>query len=276
MAKEYMHATMGAQHELWLCLPTKKCEQKYEYVNLSHLCKMIEEEAAEFKQVQSPVMTYIFLLTLSGTDFFEKICNGIGFKTKWEMDEEKREKQCPGIFDTFMDNISMFSHLVQFYTGEHSLQRQKRIVIDEKLFIVFLQYCYMAKYGKVAKKKQKTENVTFEMVQAHCSKLKNDKKPPSEDVMLRICRQLDWNLDYILNAWKNIHIDPFEVYEGKPYYGYVKEPKMTIVDIVATKQKPVDETCKKHFLKRREKEEIVVDIPQKRKYAALDKIKGLF
>lgn len=94
--------------------------------------------------------------------------------------------------------------------------------------------------------------------------------------MLRMCRQIDWNLNYILNGWRNIYIDPFEEYEGKPYYGYKKDPKITIVDVVATKQKPVDEVYKKHFWKRKQKQEFDIDISEKRKKTALDKIKGLF
>jgi len=278
LAYEYMYAKQQDQHELWLCLPTKEEGQRYEYVNLSLLCALIDK-APEFVKagVQSPVMTYIFLITLTGTDFFDKICHGIGFKTDWKLEEDKKAKQTPGVMDTFMDKINMFSHLVQFYVGEHSVKRSKRIVIDEELFIIFLQYCYMGKYGEAAKKKHKKDEITFDIIQAHCSKLKDpNNKPPSDDVMLRMCRQIDWNINYILNGWRNIYIDPFEQYEGKSYYGYAKEPVQTIVNVVASKQKPVDETCKRNFWKRKEKQETIVDIPEKRKRSALDKIKGLY
>ena len=275
LAKEYLHCQLQEQHELWLCLPVKDDSgRRFEYVNLSHLCSLIDN-APEFVEagVQSPVMTYIYLIILSGTDFFEKVCHGIGFKTEWKPES----KQTPGIMDTFMEKIDMFSHLIQFYIGEPSVKRQKRVVIDEQLFLIFLQYCYMGKYGEAAKKKQKTKEITYDIIQAHCSKLKDaNARPPSDDIMLRMCRQIDWNLNYILNGWRNIYIDPFEEYEGKPYYGYKKDPKITIVDVVATKQKPVDEVYKKHFWKRKQKQEFDIDISEKRKKTALDKIKGLF
>jgi len=140
------------------------------------------------------------------------------------------------------------------------------------LFVRFEQMCYLEKFGEAAKKKQKKEEATFQMVRVHCSKMK--KQPPSDNIMLRQCRQVSWNLEYILNASRNILIDAFEVYQEKSYYGYDKD-SMQIVDIVASKQKPVDEICKKHFWKRKQKEQ-EMHISEKRKRSAIEKIKGNF
>lgn len=104
------------------------------------------------------------------------------------------------------------------------------------------------------------------------SKLENH--PPHEDIMDRQCGQIDWNINYWLNATRNIHIDPFEKdANGLPYYGYEKDKG--IVDVVARKQKTVDEVHKKHFWKRKQKlQDDYKGIPEKRKRDALEILKG--
>lgn len=274
VAKEYMIGPEMYTHELVLCLPTKLEHPRYEYVNLTYLCHLIEM-APEFVKasVQSPVMTYIFLITLTGTDFFNGFCPGIGYKTAWKTDEKKRERQTPGIWDTFFDHADMFAHLIQFYVGERNVTTKKRIVIDEALFAIFVQYCYMGKYGPSAKKKHKSDEVTFDLIKLHCSNLVERNRPPNDEEISVMCRRLDYNLDYIENTWKNKEPDPFEQDDnGIPYYGYHRD--LTIATRVSPKQKDVDEICKGHFWKRKQKQETIVDIPEKRKRSALEIIKG--
>lgn len=256
----------------WLCLPNRSTAlgpnaPRFQYVNLTQLATEIEE-APEFTRagVQSPVATLIFLIVLTETDFFKgEFCFGIGRLTDWAEDEEKRAKQTKGVWDTFFDKLSMYSHLVQYYVHVKSYTDERRIVIDEDLFRIFTEYCYMNKYTKS----------TIEETRVHCAKLKDPRKrPPSEQVILRWCRQITWNLNYWANAWRNIYIDPFETYLGKPYFGYDKEEG--IINVVAHKQKPLDEVYKRNFWKRKQKEtsEERVPIPEKRKQAALDLIRG--
>jgi predicted Holliday junction resolvase-like endonuclease len=91
---------------------------------------------------------------------------------------------------------------------------------------------------------------------------------------------LEWNLEYWANAFRNIYIDPLKMYNGKSYYGYTEDLKIT--NVVATKREPVDEVYKRHFLKRRERseekeEEVKVDeeVQKKKNRAdALKKIRG--
>ena len=149
---------------------------------------------------------------------------------------------------------------------------KRRIVIDEELFKVFTRQCYTNKHIKACRKKQKTDDVTYEMIEMHCSKFKNPKdRAPTEETMARMCRQIDWNANYWVNAFRNIYIDPFETFNGLSYYGYT--PDLKITNNISPQQHPVDEVFKRHFFKRQSKDEIV-KIPENRKRAALDLIRG--
>lgn len=274
-------------HEQWLCLPYKNekgralftgTPPKNQYVNLTKLCQKVEN-TPEFKRanVQSPIATLIFLIVLSGTDFFKgEFCYGIGRVTEPHKDEEKRKLQTKGVWDTFFADLPMYSHLVQYYPNEKSQELERRIVIDEELLELFTQQCYLNKYGAAAAKKMKKSESDFELVKLHCSKSIKDprKHPPDSTVIQRWARQIAWNLNYWANAFRNIYIDPFERVSDRSYWGY--EPDRTIAKVVASKQKPLDEVYKRNFWKRRQKpgEVPLKPIPQRRKQAALDLIRG--
>lgn len=281
--------------EYWLCLPYKGSKKralfgnpdnapKFQYVNLTKLAQDIED-TPEFQKtgIQSPVATMVFLIILSDTDFFQgEFCHGIGGKTEWKEDAEKRKNQTKGIWDTFFDNLQMFSHLVQYYPNVKSETDERRIVLDEDLFSIFTQYCYTNKYAVAARKKQKIgkdDNVTYSQIQAHCFSMKDPRKrAPNEQTIQRWARQIAWNLNYWVNAWRDIYIDPFEKYQGESYYGYTQDEKgkKRITNVIATKQKPLDEVYKLHFWKRRQKtvQHTAEPIPQKRKFEALELIRG--
>lgn len=276
-------------HELYLMMPNKS-KKKYlggppppfEYISLTKLHNSIQN-MPEFQEagVQCPFVTVIFLIILSGTDFFRNFCDGIGIIREWSEDEEKRENQTYNIWETFYSKLDMYSHLVQYYRGENSVKTERRVVLDEKLFQLFEQECYINKYAKsVSKKRKKLEKeVSFEDIQIHCSKNLKDasRHPPPDNVMSRQCRQIDFNLNYWANALRGIELDPFEQdNNGNSYYGYKKSPVPHVVDIVASKQQPVDEIYKANFWKRKQKQmtSAVVNIGEKRKRAAMDIIKG--
>jgi hypothetical protein len=274
------------QHEQWLCLPYKSKKKKalfvgkapeLQYINLTKLCQKVEA-TPEFVEagVQSPVATLIFLIVLSETDFFKgEFCFGIGGKTIPHADKDKREKQTKGIWDTFFADLPMYSHMVQYYPIDKSVEVERRIVIDEELFELFTQQCYLNKYGAAAAKKLKKDSSTFDLVKLHCAKSVKDKRkhPPEPVVNQRWARQIAWNLNYWANAFRNIYIDPFERYNGRSYWGYEDN---TITNVIAAKQKPLDEVYKRNFWKRRQKpgEMPVEPIADKKKQAALDLIRG--
>lgn len=290
LAYEYYVAPETSTHELWVCLPKKKDKHfrdiknmpRFEYVNLKILCEKVQE-TQEFRTagVQCPIATLVFLIILSGTDFFKDYCSNIVTIRQWDEDETKREKQTHGVWDTFYEKLSTYSHLVQFYKGESNVSVEKRIVIDRDLFRIFTKACYHNAYAKKARKKLKLkdeQDVDDTHIRVYCSKSMTNLQshPPGEDIMDRQCAQIDWNINYWLNEQRGVHINPFDKdASGLPYYGYVKEPQLKLVHVVAKKQKPVDEVHKKHFWKRKQKQpDEYKGVPEKRKRDALDILKG--
>jgi hypothetical protein len=224
-----------------------------EYVNLTLMTQKIQE-APEFvsNKVQCPVATMVFLVILSGTDFFgPDFCYGIGRQT--------------GVWDTFFERLDMFHHMVQYYRDEKSYTLERRMVLDEPLFAIFTQFCYTKKYEKAAKGLS---------IQAHCAKLKKKEchYPTAEDMRL-YGRQAMWNANYWANACRNIYIDPYERFMDASYWGY-DEKTRKVTTITATKQKPLDEVHKRHMWERRQQLE-QEPIPEKRKRSAMDAVKGI-
>ena len=278
------------KHEQWLCLPYKSKKKKalfpagkapgLQYINLTKLCQKVEA-TPEFVEagVQSPIATLIFLVVLSDTDFFKgEFCFGIGGKTVPHEDEEKRRKQTKGVWDTFFADISMYSHMVQYYPNDKTdLKVERRMVLDEELFELFTQQCYVNKYSAAAAKKVKRSTSSeIDLVRLHCAKSVKDKRkhPPDSTVNQRWARQIAWNLNYWANAFRNIYVDPFERYNDHSYWGYERD--YTITNVIAAKQKPLDEVYKRNFWKRRQNpnEMPVEPIADKKKQAALDLIRG--
>lgn len=268
-------------HEQWLCLPVlgkDKPKKKslfagtsdgYTFWNLTKMCQEIEKmEDYVNAGVQSPVATLVFLIVLTGTDFFNKheFCFGIGKDTV--------------VWEVFRQNMSTYRHMVQYYPIVKDPTVQRRVVFDEALFRIFCHACYVAKHGEPCKNKRRgkkrdreeEEEVDADEVRIYCSAFKDPRKHvPSDELIQRFLRQIDWNVNYWANAFRNIYIDPFTEYNGLPYYGY--KPDMTIVNVVASKQMPVDEREKRNFYKRKQKEPIA-PIPESNKRAALDSIRG--
>lgn len=262
----------GAQdpfHHQWLALRYSNTKGKnhllsmgyeapsIEYINLTVLYRKIEETSL-FKThgVQSPAATLIFLLIIAGSDFFQgEFCYGIG-----TVENAKGNS----VWDTFFNKLGMFSHLVQYYPETKSLTERRRIVVDEDLFAVLVNFCYTEKYAKQAKGKD---------IQVYCSTRKNPKEHyPTDARIKRWARQIGWNLDYWANAFRDIYIDPFEEHLGAPLWGYHRE--LGIVDVVSSKPKKLDEVHKRHLLRRKKKEEDMVPIQPAKKKRAMDAIRG--
>jgi hypothetical protein len=257
-AKEDLYKDTKKEH--WIALRlTGEEKTKYsyapsiEYVNLTLLAQKIEE-SPEFVSngFQSPIATMVFLIILSGTDFFGgDFCHGIG-----------RES---GVWDVFFSRLDMFHHMVQYYVDMTSYTKERRMVLDEELFAIFTKLCYTKKYEKAAKGTP---------IEIYCSKLKKKQsRYPTEDEIRLYGRQSMWNGNYWANACRNITVDPFERHMNASYWGYDGETK-TITKVTAKKQKKVDEVHKRHFWKRQQKLNNK-QIPEKRVKSAIDAIKGL-
>lgn len=258
--------------EQWLALPVRSTgettEDRVEYINLTLMVQKVESYPEFIKNgIQSPIATLIFMIILGGTDFFDgEFCFGIGPKTDWNEDDTKRANQTKGIWDTFRDRLDMFHHLVQYYVNVRDYTGDRRIVIDEDLFAIFTKMCYTNKYEKAAKGKS---------VQVHCASFKDPRKHfPTDEVIQRWARQVAWNLNYWALAWRNLYPDPFECYMDQSYWGYTKD--RGIVNVVASKQKPLDEVHKRHLWKRTQKQLESVNIPEIRKKNAMDAVRGVY
>ena len=258
---------------------------KYEYVDVNRFYELVCEYAPLKDAVLHPVPTLVFLLILSGSDFFASFLKGIGTQTV--------------VWKVFFANIAIFSHLVQISQGVMPGTRTPReVVLDEDLFIKFARFCMLEKHeGPLLKKlprvkkpagnnKGKTTasvlasdvpvNLTVSYTALQHKMAHDAKGKPKEDTAyhmppintLRLkCRQVKWNIKY----WKNGplgHVpSPFETWNGVPYYPYVKDErgKYHMCDVVAPWQQPVDMTMEQHLYRTR-----VLGKKRPRDYAAAD------
>ena len=110
------------------------------------------------------------------------------------------------------------------------------------------------------------------LVKASADQKNPKKRLPDEVIIYRWSSQIDWNVNYWANAFRNIYIDPFKVVDGKSYYGY-DGATSTITNIVAMRHDPpLDEVYKRHFWKRAQ----AAPEPElkRAKVSALDLIRG--
>ncbi len=282
-ALEDIRGPETTDREHWLCLPIKSNGKKgklaalgarnckFQYINLTKLCREMDTHP-QLRNLQSPIASMIFLIILSGTDFFNgEFCFGIGGKGK--INEKTGELRTYGIWDTFFEGVAsgQYSHLVQFYPNVRDPMTERRIVIDRVLFRVFTESCYTNRFGR-------KKGSTYDMLVAASANQKNPKKKlPDEGIIYRWSSQIDWNMNYWANAWRNIYIDPFRKVDGKSYYGYEEKEGSsgTITNIVAMRQDPpLDEVYKRHFVKRVEAAVAAEPVQKRAKVNPLDLIRG--
>lgn len=251
----------------------------HEYFDMVHLKQLIEEDPVYTAAgVSNHVATVVFLIILAGTDFFKNFCPYIGYKTDWnEEDEKKRAKQSDGIWDTFHKRLPMFRHMVQWNIFDMipDPNVKRRIVLDEDLFKLFVLYCYFHSYEKDPDSNKIPD---FEAIRVKCSKFKQKARHmPSDEQILLWARHLTWNLDYWVNSFRDIYVDPFMEIDGKSYYGFCNG-KVAATNQLSLKQEPIDEQYKRNLYKRKQKQEPLKrrggGIIEERKRNAIDAIKG--
>ena len=231
-----------------------KEKHKYDYTNLTQLYSEVSDwDLMKRNGVQNPVMTLNFLIIICGTDFFEKPCFGIGpMETNTNV----------GIWGTFMKNIRMYSHLVQLfvYGGQRDPTQQRRVVVDEDMFKMFIHKCYFEKHMKNKDHGSLRDLEIICSKKAKKSKLKIEKNRarlnlPSDEQIKVWCRHITWNLQYWMNACRNIYIDPFEKINDMSYYGF---EKTGITASVHPIQKQVDDNYKRNFYSCQDKKKRVI------------------
>jgi len=244
-----------------ICIPYKKTKDnewfppdqipKNEYVDLNRLYVMVKEDASmKAAGLQNHVLTLVFLLIVAGSDFFKEYMKGLGAEAI--------------LWKVFFGNLKMFSHMVQSSKGVTPSTRTPRdIVIDEDLFRIFTHYCYIQKYGKSARKKAKSDHLTYDMLDDQTrAGAKGEKDPdyhlPDRNKIRLWARQIEWNLLYYKNTpFGNEHSpNPFEMWDGLPYFPYIEKGesgKREMTTVVSARRKPIDQVYTQHFYVNRKK-----------------------
>lgn len=213
-------------------------EPRLEFVNLDKLYTLINEYEPFVKcGVQSPVATFVLLIILGESDFAQKFFHGMGaINVLWP---------------TLMDNLPVFTHLVQTSHGVPRHTRTPRqIVIDEQRFILFAHYCYLRHYDTHCKE-LKVRSLSFAQL-----KNKTHSKPdirhhlPDTNAIRAYCRSIEWNMLYWRNAPLGDIPDCFEQYRGLPYYPYwrgANHAEMKRIDVVCAYPKQRDQVFEQHM-----------------------------
>lgn len=205
--------------------------------------------------VQNAEATMAFLLIMGGSDFFDDFLKGIGSQTV--------------IWPVFFKNAVLFSHMIQKSKAVPKSTRTKReVIIDEDMFRKFVYYCYMHKYETAALTQVAATSapggaggntLTFAALSNFTKSTKNGLKDtkyhmPDRNTTRLWCRQVEWNLNYWINAPLGFDVSPFETWYGLPYYPYIKDETAAhhrdvfkMVDVVAHKPKPVDQVYAQHM-----------------------------
>lgn len=234
----------------------------YVYVNLNRLYVLMEEDKDFLAAgVNNCVLPFVFLSILAGNDFFGNFCHGIGLGT---------------IKKTYMDMLPFFANLLQWNSAGMTpdTRVERRVVVDEELFVQLAHHVFMTKFGPAMRKKHKS--ASWRLLNRHLQGKKT--QLPSRAEIKRQCRQLTWNLDYWCNALRDVHVDPYALYCGKSYYGYEKNPESGEPQLsrqLCHRQRPVDEMYKRNFYKRKQKlKRATPTIPSPTRKRAIDEVAG--
>lgn len=217
--------------------PRLTLQQRYTYCDVNMLySKVCDDPLFGENGVQNHVMMLVLMIILSGTDFFADSFGGVGCEKF--------------IWKTLTGKFDIFHHLIQSTKNiiPDPLQ-QRHVVFDEYGWRQFAHWCYAEKYGPTIKKKTKSKKLTHKQIRMHLSKRKReDHRMPDRKLILRWCRQIQWNIEYWLNGPRLIFPDPFRKVEGQSYYGYeLEDDKLKYATQLYPNQIPVDEVYGRHF-----------------------------
>ena len=201
--------------------------------------------------VQNHALMLVFMIILSGTDFFKDSFGGIGVEKI--------------IWKTLTGKFNVFHHLVQSTKNIIPDPLSMRaVVIDEVAWREFAYYCYVEKHGKAVRtklKRSQDEQISLKDIKVHLSKRKYvSQRFPERNLIRRWGRQILWNLEYWLNGprykqdpktLKAVNFpDPFLRVGEESYYGYEKDYEtgtMRFTPRVTTQLRVVDEVYSQHF-----------------------------
>lgn len=225
-----------------VCMPNKAkkgpkaAQGPLQYINLNMFYALVcEYPPFRAAGVANPMATLVFMLILSESDFVPNFLFNMGTQTV--------------VWKTFMENLPMFTHLVQVndLAGQGHTRRPRSIIMDEKLFKTFVRYCYLSKVTNSAKfKKGKVRKLSYDDLK---NRTRSDQKesrkhlPEPNEIRLR-CRQIEYNLTLWRNGPLGFEPDPFQKWFGLPYFPYDRDPETgapKLVDVVSPRDRCADE-----------------------------------
>lgn len=216
--------------------------EPYHYVDLNVLYQQVKQYRM-LSEVRFPVASFVFLIIMSRTDFFKDFLKGMTAQTI--------------IWKVFFENAPVFKHLIQYAdSGVARSTRDRRfVVIDEDAFRKFIIYCYLQQHepGMIARSERR--DVTFDELRAR-SQRKEDTSyhMPSKNMTRTWCRQVEWNFNYWTEGVRGRLPDPYQLWNGMPYYPYYKiKGKPTFINMVSPRPRPVDRVYEQHFVRNRKR-----------------------
>jgi len=237
------------------------------YVNINKLYLLIEQHP-QLSLAQYPQGMAVLLYMLSGSDFFDDFYGdewGLFVNMGWE----------EFVWDTWCRHADRFRYmLLMTYYGPTCYGQPELIrhpFIDEDCMLNFIYQCYGAKYGDTIRKKKNLgakNKLTVAMLEEHTQmfvtncvrknnetdeayekrlKLAKRKRLPNRGILRRYIRLAVYALGYSINDYRpggSQAIDPLELYEGYPYYGFIRDPedpnRLTLAE-VCSMPKPIPE-----------------------------------
>ena len=228
---------------------------QYEYVDFNLFYTLVTEDPHMREAgVQNHVATYVFLIVMAGTDFFDNFMKGIGSENV--------------VWPVFFTLLHEYSHMVQSSLAVAPDTRTPRtIVIDEDLFVSFVNRCYVQSHGmslrRKSKRSQSDTSITPGDLRVYCAGTTRAQKDPmygmpDPTTIRKWCRQVEYNMLYIRNSvFGTEHTPkPFSSWWGEPYYPYAKDPvtgKPIVTTAVTVRRKPIDEVYAQHFEKNKKR-----------------------
>ena len=215
------------------------------YININKLYQLIDAHP-ELSKAQYPQGMAVLLYILSGTDFFADF-TGDQYSLFYFMNWEK----C--VWNTWCKHADRFSHMLLLtYSGPSRFNQPELLrkpFIDEDCMLTFMYQCYAAQYGKQIKNTYGVDKITPKMLEDYTKKfylnvqhkpnekeeayhkrlvMARKKRVPPKAILIRYIRLALLNFTYWLNGYRPggpEMVDPLEIYEGFPYYGFIEDPE---------------------------------------------------
>lgn len=195
----------------------------YEDLDINLLYQLICDDPLFLKTgTRDPIISIMAACCLIQCDFIKGYCDGIGVDTN-----KGKGIPTPIILKTFLDNLFKYKDMVLIPLADSQRGKIDQVIpvfVNENLFILFTEQCYVTKYLEKAQKKHGTKpGKELDTVKYYLNGLKSTKNKVMSHATARVfSRQLQWVLFYWINGFRGqCHVpSPIAVSLGLPYYGW--------------------------------------------------------